>query len=136
MLRQLGSDVGGLRSDELQIVSLVLNAMTETHRDLVRSIAAEYEAAVEAERAIPHVGGLRKLVELFHALDGELRRPRANPWPRTNTEVDEEPIHLVTPGDAAAMEEEDVADAENVEVEVTLIDSDRWKRVERKTEDL
>ena len=61
---------------------------------------------------------------MIHTLNGELRRPRANAWPRTHVEVDEELIHVATPWIAAASADEEVVTVANVEIEVTFINGD------------
>lgn len=123
MLRQLGLDHGGFRTDEMQIVTLVLNAMVEARRDLIRLVIKEQEEAREAEKAAPQVGGLQKMADLTSKLFAEFHRPRPNPWPMTTAEFYEEPIHIMTPGIAAVFADENaVVNAD--EPEVTLIDSD------------
>jgi hypothetical protein len=118
MMHQLRIRHGGIRNDETQILMLVLDAMVEARRDLISTVLERYEAARKAMVAAPGDDGVRKINELKTMLESEYRRPRPNPWPRTSTEVDEELIHVVTPGFAATINAEDAA------AEVILIDCD------------
>ena len=81
-------------------------------QDLIKSVAEGYEAARGAEQAAPHGGSPPMMANLASWIAAEFRRPRPNPWPRTTEEIDEEIIHVMTPGVAFANAE----DADNSEV--------------------
>jgi hypothetical protein len=64
------------------------------------------------------------MADLASWIGAEFRRPRPNPWPRTAEEVDEELIHIMTPGVVDATTEKNTASAADAESEVIRIDSD------------
>ena len=118
MLSQLGVDYGGFRNDEMQILTLILNAMVEARRDLIKSVVQGFEAERGTGQAAPHGSNPPMITNLASWIGAEFRRPRPNPWPRTTEEIDDEIIHVMTPGVAFAT----VEDADNSEV--IRIDSD------------
>jgi len=125
MLSQLGMHYVGLRSDEMQILTLILKAMVEVRRDLIQSIVERNEAARRAEQAAPRVGGQQMMADMVSWIGAEFHRPRPNPWPRTTEEVGEELIHILTPdGVTDAILEKNTASVADAECEVIRIDSD------------
>jgi len=124
MLSQLGMDYGGLRSDEMQILTLNLKAMVVARQDLIQSIVERHEAARRAEQAAPRVGGQQMMADMVSWIGAEFHRPRPNPWQRTTEEVHEELIHILTPGVTDAILEKNTASVADAECEVIRIDSD------------
>jgi len=120
-LSQFGMDYGGLRSDKMQILTLMLKAMVEARRDLNR------RKTRGSKKGRASCAPCRRSTDdgRYGFLDqAEFLRPRRNPWPRTTEEVDEELIHILTPGVTDAILEKNTASVADVECEVIRIDSD------------